>query len=53
MGMTRTYFVKWWKFESWHLPRWYNNLYRELDFGKFSVFLGWGKNASIILAKDK
>jgi len=33
-----------WKNERWHRPRWFNNLYRELDFGKFSIFLGRGKH---------
>jgi hypothetical protein len=40
----REYLFKWWGHTyHWHKPTYRNNLWRELDFGKFSIFFGKGK----------
>lgn len=36
--------VKRWPDCGWSWPRYFNNIYRELFFGKFSIFFGKGKD---------
>ena len=31
----------------WHKARWFNNLYKELDFGRVSFFFGKGSHRSV------
>lgn len=35
--------------DKWHFPKYYNNQYKELDFGKFSLFFGKGKNKQVLI----
>lgn len=44
LGDNQLLWFKRWKGDDWSSPKHYDNWYRELCFGKFSIFYGKGKN---------